>query len=89
MAHNGFCKSRYMQRKRSCPLLPRKRTCAVYYAMSAKCQKQTSKCRQLMALMARLVAAGLPLDHVLDGYCSGLFENQRAVDPVALFGGLL
>ena len=44
------------------------------------------ECRQLMA---RLVAARLPLDHVLDGYCSGLFENQRAVDPVALFGGLL
>ena len=30
-----------VQRKRSCPLLPRKRTCAVQLGMSALCQKQT------------------------------------------------
>ena len=37
-----WVKSRHVQRKRSCPLYPRKRTFAVQFGMSAKCQKRTS-----------------------------------------------
>src|SRR5262249_7056351 len=36
-------KSRHSQRKKTCPLHPRKRTCALQLGMSAKGQKRTSR----------------------------------------------
>ena len=32
--------------QKACPLYPRKRTCAVQLAMSAKCQKRTYRARE-------------------------------------------
>src|SRR5262249_54642017 len=37
-----WVKSRHSRRKKSCPLYPQKRTCAVHLAMSALGQKRTS-----------------------------------------------
>ena len=36
-----WVKSRHLQRKKTCPLCPRKRTCAVQLGMSALCQLRT------------------------------------------------
>ena len=38
-----WVKSRHLQCRKACPLLPRKQTCAAQLGMSAKCQKQTSR----------------------------------------------
>ena len=47
-----WVKSRHVQRERTCPLYPRKQTCAVQLGMSAKCQQRT-----LRALFDHLVGA--------------------------------
>src|SRR5262249_21926156 len=54
-----WVKSRHLRRKKSCPLYPRKRTCAVQLGTSALGQKRTSRNRQVGGLVAFENTAGI------------------------------
>ena len=53
-------------RKRSCPLYPRKRTCAVQLGMSALGQKRTHAPQQTASLFDHFVSAGEQLGWHVD-----------------------
>jgi hypothetical protein len=71
-----WVKSRHVRRKKSCPLNPRKRTCAVRLAMSAMGQKRTS-------LIARLVEGAAAMRCLYRTIPSAATSNKGPGTPLS------
>src|SRR4029450_1023199 len=73
-------------RKRSCPLYPRKRTCAMHQSMSALGQKRTNAVQQTSSLFDHLVRTPDKCVGNVDAECLGRLQVDGHFD---FCGGLL
>jgi SCO1/SenC len=72
-----WVKGRHMQRKKSCPLCPRKRTCAMQLGMSAKGHKRT------LRLLDHLIGSSKKSGRDREAECLGGLQ----VDDIKYFRG--